>query len=177
VRKLCYWGVFAGACGHTYGTHSVWAFWDGKGFKAADQRTPWPEALALPGATQVGYARRLIESRPMLTRVPDQSLIVSENPDGPEHIQATRDAAGSYAMIYSASGKSFTAALGKLSAKRLRGSWWDPRVGQVAGEPFEVENAGTNREMKPPTNGPAQDWVLVLDDVEASFPAPGSPRP
>ena len=38
VRKLCYWGLFAGACGHTYGAHPIWQFWDGKSAKLTDPR-------------------------------------------------------------------------------------------------------------------------------------------
>lgn len=172
VRKLCYWGLFAGACGHTYGTHSIWAFWDGKSRKLADQRTPWPEALALPGSTQVGYARRLIESRPFLTRIPDQSLIVSENPDGPEHLQATRDAAGTYAFIYAANGKPFSVALGKLTGKKLRATWWDPRKGKVGPPPVELDNPGRNVGFDPPTRGDGQDWILILDDLTKDYPIP-----
>lgn len=177
VRKLCYWGIFAGACGHTYGTHSIWAFWDGKNKKPADQRTPWPEALHLPGSTQVGHARRLIESRPMLTRIPDQTLITSENPDGPDHVQATRDSTGSYAFIYSASGRPFKVVLTKLTGRTLRAWWWDPRKGELAGDAIDFESSGGEREFTPPTSGAGQDWVLVLDDAAKNYVAPGSGRP
>ena len=40
------------------------------------------------------------ESRPFLARVPDQSLIASEAGEGTHHVQATRDIAGSYALVY-----------------------------------------------------------------------------
>ena len=28
VRRPLYWDLFGGACGHTYGDHAVWQFWD-----------------------------------------------------------------------------------------------------------------------------------------------------
>jgi hypothetical protein len=173
VRKLCYWGLFAGACGHTYGTHSVWAMWDGKGFKAADQRTPWPEALKLPGSTQVGLARRLLESRPLLGRVPDQSLLVSDLGEGAEHCQALRAADGSWAMIYSASGKPFSVRLGKLSGKQLKPWWWNPRNGEATVMTLIVNQVGP-QEFVPPGSGDNQDWVLVLDDAAKPYPKPGA---
>jgi hypothetical protein len=162
VRKLCYWGLLAGACGHTYGTHSIWAMWNGQGKPPVDQRTPWPEALKLPGSTQVGYAKKLLESRPLLGRVPDQSLLVSDLGDGPAHCQALRGADSSWAMIYSASGQPFRVTLGKLPAKRLTAAWFDPRTGQTQ-PPTPLENDGELREFAPPTRGDGQDWVLLLD--------------
>jgi hypothetical protein len=173
VRKLCYWGLFAGACGHTYGTHSIWSMWDGKGKKLADQRTPWREALKLPGSAQVGYARRLLESRPLAGRVADQSLLASDLNHGAEHCQAIRGADGSWAMIYSASGKPFSVLLDKFNARKLKPWWWDPRKGEsMAGEPFE--NKREPLEFLPPESGERMDWVLVLDDVAKNYPPPGT---
>ena len=37
---------------------------------------PWFEAIAQPGAGQMQHARRLLESRPFLTRVPDDTVVV-----------------------------------------------------------------------------------------------------
>lgn len=171
VRKLCYWALFAGAHGHTYGCHPVWQMWDGKSRPCADPRNSWMDDLSLPGATQVGHARRLIESRPFLTRMPDQSLIASPNPDGPGHLQATRDSEGSFAMIYSASGHPFTLDLAKLPAKQLRAWWFDPRTGE-AKDAGAIANDGP-RAFTPPTQGDGHDWVLVVDDAARKFPPPG----
>ncbi|MDQ3623168.1 MAG: glycoside hydrolase family 140 protein, partial [Verrucomicrobiota bacterium] len=155
VRKLCYWGLFAGAHGHTYGAHPVWQMWDGVSPKLTDPRRSWKEALALPGAAQAGYARRLMQSRPFLSRIPDHSLLVGPNGEGANYRAATRDQHGGYAMIYSASGRPFTIDLKKLPAKTLRAWWFDPRRGeaQAAGV---GENEGP-REFRPPTSGAGQD--------------------
>lgn len=175
VRKESYWSVFAGGAGVTYGSHPIWAFWDGKSKKLADQRHSWLEALSLPGSAQVGHLRRLIESRPFLTRIPDQSLIVSPNPTGAAHIQATRDSAGTCAMIYSASGQPFTVALALLPAKTLKSWWFDPRTGE-AKPAGDVTNDGKPLEFTPPTSGDGADWVIVLDDPRKEWPAPGAAR-
>ena len=46
----------------------------------------------------------------------------------------------------------------------------------VTGQAEEIgqfDNKGT-REFNPPTPGEMLDWVLVLDDAEKKYPAPGS---
>ena len=171
VRKLAYWGVFSGAHGHTYGCHPIWQMWDGKGKPPADPRRSWKEAAQLPGATQVGYLRKLMLSRPFVTRIPDQSLIGGQNPPGPTHLRATRDAEGTYAFIYSPDGQPFLVNYTKLTGKQLRITWFDPRRGlaQAAGE----TPGNSMKEFTPPTRGQWQDWVLVLDDVAKKYPLPG----
>lgn len=177
VRKLCYWALFAGAHGHVYGCHDIWAFHDpAKNRRFVDQRTPWQKALHLDGANQVRHARALMESRPFLTRVPDQSLIAGDPLTGADHLQATRDAAGTYAFIYSPSGKTFSVNLTKLSGPKLRATWFDPRTGQTS-PAGEFSNSGT-KEFTPPSHGDGSDWVLVIDDAGKNYPPPGAgPRP
>ena len=104
ARKLAYWALFAGAHGHTYGANGVFQFSDGKRPDIFRASKTWQEALAVPGATQMGYARRLLESRPFLDRIPDQRLLVSASGLGADHVQATRAADGGYALDFKASG-------------------------------------------------------------------------
>lgn len=170
VRKFAYWATFAGAHGHTYGCHDIWQFLGPQRPPVTFARTPWREALQLPGAGQMQYLRRLLESRPYLTRVPDQGLIVGDAGKGTDHVRATRDEAGSYALVYVASGKPVAIDLGKLSGERVEVSWYDPRTGAV--------RKGGSRERKgnvtfePPSSGAGHDWVLVLDDAAKKYPAP-----
>ena len=78
VRRPLYWDLFSGACGHTYGHHSVWQMWQEGRNPINDPLMPWMEALDQPGAGQMQHARRLLESRPILTRIPDNSVIVTD---------------------------------------------------------------------------------------------------
>jgi hypothetical protein len=174
VRKLCYWDLFAGACGHTYGAHPIWGMWDGRGKATADQRHTWRDALDLLGSKQVGYARRLIESRPMLTRIPDQTLLASGEGDDADHRQATRDEAGTCAMIYTPNGKPFALNLTKFAAPQLLVWWWDPRTGLARS--MGAAQRGERVEFTPPRTGVSIDWVLVLDDPAQKYPEPGSVR-
>lgn len=172
ARKFAYWAVFAGACGHTYGCHDVWQFYAPGRKPITAARTPWREALLLPGARQMKHLRALIESRPMLTRVPDQSLIVGDAGRGTDRIAANRALNGSYAMVYTSSGRPFDIDLGKLSGIQTRSTWIDPRTG-TAREGGTLPRRGTMR-FQPPSQGKGQDWVLVLDDLSRGYPAPGA---
>jgi hypothetical protein len=168
VRQGAYWDIFSGAFGHTYGDHSVWQMY-------APQRKPingpllyWTQAVHRPGATQMQYLRALIESRPFLSRVPDQSIVVNA-PEGADHISATRG--DGYLFVYSAQGRPFTVNMGKISGDRVKGWWYSPRGGYSL-EAGLLDNRGTH-DFEPPSQGFGSDWVLVLDDAGRNFAAPG----
>lgn len=175
TRKFAYWALFAGAPGHTYGCHDVWQFYSTARPAVTAARTTWKTALDLPGATQVGLARRLMESRPILSRVPDDSLVVSDRGKCTDLIRATTGDGGHYAMVYSASGRPFSVDLAKLKGERFRACWFDPRTGNAKA----LESVGRSgpHEFKPPTQGKGQDWVLVLDDESRAYPTPGPAAP
>ncbi|MBN2764079.1 MAG: DUF4038 domain-containing protein [Bacteroidales bacterium] len=75
VRQALYRNLFSGAFGHTYGCHPIWQIKTPAREAVGLARNNWYDVLDLPGAWDMIHARRLIESRPFLSRVPDQSLI------------------------------------------------------------------------------------------------------
>jgi hypothetical protein len=178
VRRPFYWDVFSGACGHTYGHHSVWQMFAKGRAPINNPLMPWDEAIKQPGAGQMQYGRKLIESRPFLTRVPDDSVIVvdavptSVPGAGQKRLVATRDEAGSYAMIYTPVGRKFSVRMDKIKAGPVAAWWFNPRDGE-AERIGEFPNSGT-REFSPPTPGEMLDWVLVLDEAGKKYPVPGS---
>lgn len=170
VRRRAYWSVFAGGFGHTYGADRVYYFEDG-----------WRERLLREGGATLVHLRRLMESRPMLTRIPDQRLLARTEPAPcvrlsehspcgvPHHIQATRDADGSYAMIYVPQGdRTVTIDTTPLSGRDLVAWWYGPRDGG-ASRIGKFPRSGTLAFTTPP----GDDWVLVLDDAARNYPAPG----
>lgn len=170
VRKAAYWALFAGAHGHTYGCHPVWQMYDpDKREVINNARRSWREAIELPGAAQMQHARRLIESRPFLSRIPDQSIVVSSNDTSAGHVQACRDESGAYALIYIPTGKTVSVNTDALSGDKLAVHWYDPRTGSAIAT-GEVAGTGVT-EFAPPGEGP--DWVLVLDDASKGFGVPG----
>ncbi len=178
VRRPLYWDLFAGACGHTYGNHAVWQMFDAaKGKPVNGPLLPWVKAIQQPGAAQMQYGRQLVESRPFLTRIPDDSLIVPEAVttsvpgSGTRRFVATRDAEGTYAMIYAPIGRPFKVRLKPFSGSSIQGWWFNPRNGKTTaiGEFRRTEE----REFVPPDVGELLDWVLVLDDAARKYPPPG----
>ena len=126
------------------------------------------------------YVKNLMLSRPYLTRIPDQSIIVSEIGDGDAHVRATRDwdpakrepSQGSYAFVYTPLGQPVTVDLEKLSGEKIKAWWYDPRHGTA--DEIGVFDKKSNRQFNPPIHGKGNDWVLVLDDVSKNFPPPGA---
>ncbi len=169
VRRSAYLDLFAGAFGHTYGCHDVWQMYSPRYEGVNGPHMYWYDALALPGARQMVFVRRLLEAYPLLDRVPDQGLIQENALTPGERIQATRGA--DYLFVYSSVGRSFIVNLGKTKGKTLQAYWYDPRNGKTRDlEPFT--NTG-KRKFSPPTAGYGQDWILVIDDAAKSYVKPG----
>ena len=114
------------------------------------------------------HARALLESRPFTERIPDQNLVSSDIGEVTDHVCATRDESGSYALIYIPSGKPVEINLNLLTADILSVGWYDPRTGTLR-HLEEIPCCGI-RAFAPPSMGP--DWVLVLDDASKNYPAP-----
>lgn len=171
VRQAAYWSLLAGACGHTYGHHSVWQMWAPARQPMLHADTPWREALDHPGAFQMGHLRRLFESRPFQRLVPDDGFIVDGPRSGGAKVRGARAADGSFAFVYSPRGEPFTVRLGVVEARDVQSWWFDPRYGTA----YPIYRAGNEglQTFTPPSSGRGADWVLVLDDAAKNFPPPG----
>ncbi len=168
VRKYAYLDLFAGAFGHTYGCHDIWQMF-ALGREAINgAHINWYEAVDFPGANQMTYLKKLMESHPMLDRVPDQSVIKESDLLPSERIQATRG--NDYLFVYSAQGKSFTVLLDKIKAPKLQAYWFNPRNGKITD--VQISDGAIVRNFVPPTSGYGQDWVLVVDDAVKNYPKP-----
>jgi hypothetical protein len=178
VRRPLYWNLFSGAFGHTYGHHSVWQMWTPARKPINAPLIPWQEALDRPGARQMQHARRLLESRPFLTRIPADDIIVpaavltAVPGEGRYRFAATRDANGSYAMVYVPTARKFSVRLEAISGGRVRAWWFNPRDGTAM--PAGDFPATATREFLSPNPDDDLDWVLVLDDATKNYPAPGA---
>jgi hypothetical protein len=177
VRRPLYWDLFAGAFGHTYGHHSVWQMWAPGRAGVNNPLMPWYEAINQPGAAQMQHARALLESRPFLSRIPDDDVIVTgpvptNMPGaGRYHFSATRDASGSYAMVYAPVGRPFAVRMTKITGPKVAAWWFDPRTGKATSiGTFSKEG---ERTFTPPEAGEMTDWVLVLDDASKGYGTPG----
>jgi len=158
TREIAYKQLFSGAFGHTYGHQSIWQMWskgDRPCITGGSCRKSWEEALNDSGAKQMQYISELMQSKPIIGRVPDQSIINSGNG------VATRG--NGYAFVYISSGKLFTINMNKtkISGETVKASWYNPRNGKTTKDSHSpYGNTGT-QEFTPPT---LEDWVLILDD-------------
>jgi hypothetical protein len=139
---------------------------------------PWSDAINQPGAAQMQHGRALIESRPFLTRIPDDTLIVTDRVPtsvpgaGRYHFAATRDAEGTYAMVCAPIGRGFKVRMDAIKGAQVKAWWFNPRSGEATS--YGTFANGGVREFTPPDPGEMLDWVLVLDDAAKKYPAPGS---
>jgi hypothetical protein len=124
------------------------------------------------------FARALIESRPFLTRIPDRSIVVVDRVPtsvpgaGRYAFVATRDEAGTYAMIYAPVGRTFSVRMSVITGPKVQAWWFNPRDGRAT-EIGTFDSAG-QRAFTPPDPGEMIDWVLVLDDAAKHYPPPGT---
>ena len=125
VRRALVWDLFSGACGHTDGHHSVWQMSNPVRAPINRPLMTWEEALNQPGAAQMQFGRRLIESRPILTRIPDDSVIVGAP------VQSAIPGAGSYAMVCVPIGRPFVVRMDKITGASVK-AWWSGSAEQPA---------------------------------------------
>ncbi|MDN3689629.1 glycoside hydrolase family 140 protein [Cyclobacterium jeungdonense] len=163
IRRIMYWNVFAGAFGQSYGCHDVWQMYTTEREGINGPLRPWKEALYLPMANQVKHLKNLMLSRPFLTRIPAQEMIIGTQEDNEHFVIATRDSEGSYAMIYFPTGKPLVVDSRSLTSKTLQITWYDPRTGNAIDAGFT--SSAPDGEFTPPTRGKGNDWVLILDAV------------
>lgn len=161
VRKQLYRSVFAGACGVTYGHHAVWQFMSAREEAVNYPDRGWMNALDRPGAFQAGYLRRLIAIHGALNRVPDRFLILSGQGEGGGHMEAFRDAAGTYLMVYLPIGKSLQVNTAVIKSARLNCWWFNPRNAERTSIGVVKQSSAVT--FVPPATGVGNDWVLVVE--------------
>ena len=170
VRQAFYWSVFAGGMGVTYGCHDVWQFRTPDREPISSSRSYWYDVINLPGAWQVLHLRRLLLSRPFVEREPDQEMIVGGPTQGDTHPRATRGRG--YAFVYLPTGAPITLRLGRISGPEIQTWWFNPRTGQ-SWLSERLTNHLTHEFKPPEAAGRGHDWVLVLDDLDREYKAPG----
>ncbi len=168
IRQALYWNLFSGAFGHTYGCHPIWQMKTPERQPVGLARNNWYDVLDLPGAYDLIHARRLLESRPFVSRVPDQSLIVPSYYPETDYVVATRG--DGYAFVYFPTGWSAVIRISKLNTEAIHSYWYDPRTGEVT--LIETIEEMSDRRFTPPSSGRGNDWVLVLDDASKNFRLP-----
>ena len=170
VRNRAYQAVFAGGFGHTYGANGVFQFTkEGDGPDQFGDPPSWETAIQLPAAAQMVHLKNLIQSRPFLGRIPGQDLIDGTPGERDDRIQASRDADGSFALVYLPQGRGeVKIKMNRLSGGSAKAYWYNPRSGAASSLGlFSTSGSITFRSPD------AEDWVLVLDDPSKGYSPPG----
>jgi hypothetical protein len=155
VRRAVYWSLLVHPpAGVTYGGHGVWSWHTKPGGEPTDHKgtgiaKTWKEALALPGAAQMGHVRTLFESLPWTQLRPAQDLIdqVKGKDDPAKFVACAATPDRKTIVAYFPAGA--TAALTIPAPGDDALTWFDPRTGRTK------KGGG----LTPPD---AQDWVLVI---------------
>jgi hypothetical protein len=181
MRNEAYTSLFSGGFGFTYGAQDIWNFGE------RETRLNLDHYLDYEGAFDMKHVRDLMESRPLLDRIPDQRLVTSAyGSKGSQftpgnYRAATRASDGSYAFIYSTRGEDFSIDMSKISGSQVKAWWYNPRDGKCYDEsgnridlPFGTYSTTGTMTFSPPGEpGAGRDWVLVLDDASRDFCIPG----
>lgn len=170
VRQAVYWNLFSGGFGHTYGCHAIWQMLAPGRQPVGFARNSWEADLDLPGAWDVIHARKLMESRPFTDRIPFQQIIKNEYVPETDYIVATRGK--DYIMIYIPTGYGASLDLKLCGWTKAKGWWYNCKTGETT----EIGEMETNqvKTFSTQSGGRGNDWVLVLDNLEKGFAAPGT---
>lgn len=164
VRVLAYWDMLAGVAGYTYGNNAVWQMHkEGETF-VIPTLTDWKGALERPGAESMKYFRKFFEEIDFTKIVSNQNLILSENPENEDQIRAAIASDGSYLIVYLAKPREVKLGLTEMTGDKLQGIWYNPRNGKKT-TIKKLKPSGL-LSLHPPSAGPEEDWVLLIQDKD-----------
>jgi len=164
VRRYAYWSVLAGGAGFTYGHNSVMQFYQPRDTNPSfGAKRYWNEALYDSGAAEMQYLRLLMESVAVANWKESQSMVLN---NGERYDRVAAASGSNYGLFYTYTGKNINIQLGKLKARQLSVSWFDPKTGRYI-DAGTISNKGTHLFDPPGESGEGNDWVLVLKSNDA----------
>lgn len=161
-RLQAYQSILGGACGHFFGTYPLWGFGEPHANGGIGPHRALASSLTTPATNQIGHLIRLFSCYPWWNLVPssDRRLIRDDLLAGANRICAARATDGSFAMIWTTAGHSFTVNLAALAGSSVRVLWHDTINGiyqGLAGSPYR--NTGAFSFAAP------GEGVLILDSA------------
>ena len=167
--RSAFWAhtVNSGLAGHTYGANGVWQLngIDKPYGKSPGGNnwgtTPWNEAMKLPGSSQIGAARKLIESIPGWSSFQPQPGMITQWSSVDMPVLAVTDDNQS-ALSYLPSAGSITITL-PATNQPYKAYWFNP-VSIVKEQELTLNTDGSGK-LSATAPGTQQDWVLVLHKV------------
>lgn len=171
IREEGYWAVLEGATvGRVFGNHAIWNFsWPGI------TKDPWKDELGAAGSQGQVWLGKLFRSREHWKLVPDinhQVMTAGYGAGGALSV-AARTSDGQTIIAYVPNGNATTVTIDMTKitdAKSRANCWWfDPRSGST--KPAGAFKTEGSRRFTPPDS---DDWVLVIDAVQANLGPPAS---
>lgn len=162
VRQAGYWSMFSGSCGHTYGNHNIWQMWQEGRQPVSWARTNWRRALDHSGSFQMGYMKKFFEAYPWQQMIPDQTLILNNNPRSGSYQMAMISRDNDLMFVYDPYGLPLKIDLGRMKPDNLFAYWYNPRDGNFLSY-GQIEKS-FNSEISPHSMGRGSDWVLVVQE-------------
>jgi len=158
TRRAVYQSLLvAPVAGFTYGGHGVWSWNTKLGAEPADHAGTgvakvWKEALALPGAEQMGYVRKFFESLPWTELRPAQEFVAQESgkDDPKKFVSCAATPDNSLYVFYFPAGATATVRLHVSDPKAVR--WFNPRSGKW-------DDQKPKGLFVPPDE---EDWLMVV---------------
>ena len=133
VRKRAYWGLLAGAFGHTYGHASVWNTATEKE-KNVICRFSWTEAIQSDGSKQMKILRDFLEAYPLAYFEPCQERLLRQASAEDVldlHEQAALRADSAQMLVYFAAETQERIQAGDIFEGAVYGAWFDPKDGSL----------------------------------------------
>ena len=160
IRKQALWAYFAGG-GFTYGHNQSWRMTEG-----------WRESVNAPGAINMGTIRKIMQSRPWQTMLPDQSILYEGGGFGRSLRAVSARPTGAAGWSSCPSPASSTSASTAAPAPSVKATWIDTRTGAetdagihdtqyeqgIVFPPFEDVRTFTTPRF-------AEEMILALDSI------------
>lgn len=171
VRRSSWWSVFSGGAGITYGCYAIWQMRNPQdetreipesaaSSYAGDNIPYWYDCLDFPGAFQICRLRRFMEALPHpLDVIPDQSLILSDNPTGEGHLAAITNKQHEFIAVYVPCQSHLCIDLSIFEGAGFTIKWFDPRYGIMN---FLSKNSSETKFLNLTSPLDGQDYVLYL---------------
>lgn len=182
VRGNAYKAIQCGSFGYTYGAQGLWY----PNQSAADTKfsewgptVPWWEALARPGAAQLGHLRHLYESLPWWRLTPaGEGAVVADTAATPAAVQTPapevlvkQDGQALFVAYFTAgalAGRDHGALTGAAPGARYRLTLADPRTGKR--HDAGLATTTPTGQIPLPARPDALDWLLIAEQTAATAP-------
>lgn len=154
VRRASYWSLLSTPiAGITYGGHGVWSWHTAPGQTPTDHpgtgvAKVWRDAMQLPGAQQIGYARKFFESLPWTELRPAPEWIEQPN-DPSRYVTCAATSDGKFIVAYFPRESNAFKWTKIESLRDAKIQWFDPITGLYRPGTLDIPSK-------------SQDWLIVL---------------